>query len=590
MHTRASAVALAVSALLALAACTGTGSGTANGPPGARISSHPTVLPESSARLPNRRPPAPPIPGAKQGGTLTVLSDFGLSTLDPTEAYYTDAVSILSGLMVRSLTQYVYDPASHAMVLVPDLATDLGRSTDHFKTWRFTLRRGVRFENGKLVTPADLKFGIERSFDRATFPGGADYTNAYFLHGGAYQGPYRSPRGYRGVTVHGRTITLRMSRPFPDMPYWGSFPAMSPIPAGSASDPLTYKNHPLATGPYMVKAITPGQSLTLVKNPYWSAATDPGRHQYVDQFDFNVATTSNEIDATMLADKGTAQTTISMYSVQGAHYAQFSETAGDRLVTGTNQCTYLWFPDNQKITDIDVRRALAYAYPYQAAWTADDDIPGVTRLPASNMDPPGVVGRVPYNPLPGHPPGTTDAAMAKKLLTRSGNLGYPIRFAYPSDNPSAVAVKDVLVRALTAAGFTPTAVATSSAAYGSDFQQNPRAPVNVRAGGWCADWASGGAAIPPVIETPGGDNRGFSFNLGAFSQAAVDDRIAAIQLLPLAQQPAAWNALDKTIQTTYFPVVVTGYGGEAMMRGSRVHNDYVDEIYGMPTWKDLWIG
>ena len=27
------------------------------------------------------------------------------------------------------------------------------------------------------------------------------------------------------------------------------------------------------------------------------------------------------------------------------------------------------------------------------------------------------------------------------------------------------------------------------------------------------------------------------------------------------------------IQTRYFPVVVTGYGGVAMMRGSKVHND-----------------
>ncbi len=547
-------------------------------------------MPSGQARDASLSAPAPPIPGAKQGGTLTVLSDFGLSTLDPTEAYYTDTISILSGLMVRSLTQYVYDPASHAMVLVPDLATDLGTPTEDFKTWRFVLRRGVRFENGKLVTPADLKFGIERSFDRETFPGGADYSNAYFLDGSTYKGPYRSSGSYRGVSIRGRTIIIRMSRPFPDMPYWGSFPAMSPIPAGSASDPLTYKNHPLATGPYMIEDITPGQSLRLVKNPYWSAATDPGRHQYLDEFDFNVATTSNEIDATMLADKGTAQTTISMYSVQGAHYAEFADTAGGRLVTGANQCTYLWFPDNQKITDIDVHRALAYAYPYRAAWTAQDEIPGVTRLPASNLDPPAVVGRVPYNPLPGHPPGTTDPAMARKLLARSGNLGYPIRFAYPSDNPSAVAVKDVLVRALTAAGFEPTAVATTSAAYGSDFQQNPRAPVNVRAGGWCADWPSGGAMIPPVLETASNLPQSFSFNLGAFSQAAVDDRIAAIQLLPISKQPAAWNALDRTIQTTYFPVVVTGYGGAAMMRGSQVHNDYVDEIYGMPTWKDLWIG
>ncbi len=63
-----------------------------------------------------------------------------------------------------------------------------------------------------------------------------------------------------------------------------------------------------------------------------------------------------------------------------------------------------------------------------------------------------------------------------------------------------------------------------------------------------------------------------------------------MQRLPLAEQPAAWNALDQLIQTRYFPVVVTGYDGVAMMRGSKVHHDYVDPNFGLPTWKDLWIG
>ena len=46
--------------------------------------------------------------------------------VDPTEVYYTDTASILSGLITRSLTQYMYDPTTKEMILVPDLATDLG--------------------------------------------------------------------------------------------------------------------------------------------------------------------------------------------------------------------------------------------------------------------------------------------------------------------------------------------------------------------------------------------------------------------------------------------------------------------------------
>ena len=50
------------------------------------------------------------------------------TTIDPSEIYYTDTSSIMSGLVTRSLTQYKYDPDTKQMVLVPDLATDLGHA------------------------------------------------------------------------------------------------------------------------------------------------------------------------------------------------------------------------------------------------------------------------------------------------------------------------------------------------------------------------------------------------------------------------------------------------------------------------------
>ena len=57
-------------------------------------------------------------------------------------------------------------------------------------------------ENGQPVTPQDVKYGIERSFDRETFPDGASYSNEYFLDGDTYQGPYTSQGDYNGVTIN----------------------------------------------------------------------------------------------------------------------------------------------------------------------------------------------------------------------------------------------------------------------------------------------------------------------------------------------------------------------------------------------------
>jgi peptide/nickel transport system substrate-binding protein len=329
----------------------------------------------------------------------------------------------------------------------------------------------------------------------------------------------------------------------------------------------------------MFKRYTPEKSLTLVKNPYWDPDTDPGRHQYLDGFEFDFDRDSSKIDEIMLADTGTGQTTLSYENVLAEDYQEFKATASDRLVLGSAPCTFYWNPDNRKITDIRVRRALAYAFPYQELWALNGAIPGVTRIPASNILPPNFPGRLEYNPLPGHTPGTTDPAKAKALLTAAGKLNYPIRF-HPLDS---MAAENVLAQALAKAGFDPKQVDPKDVL-------DPDARLNFRWGGWCTDWPSGNSWFPPVFRSTDIAREGLGSNWAAFSSKEVDNRIDAIPHLLLTEQAPAWNALDKLIQAKYFPVVVTGYGGVAMMRGSKVHNVVDDPTFGMPTWKDIWLG
>ncbi len=588
MRLKKPIVTLSAGLLFALAAC-GGGGGSPSPTAQSTLKNISTGGAAGQGQNPNAQAPAPPIPGAKSGGTVTVLSALGITTMDPTDSYYLNTSAILSGLVTRSLTQYQYDPKTKQMILVPDLATDLGTHSPDFKTWSFTLRSGIKFENGQPVTPADIKYGIERSFDRSTFTLGAQYSNQYFLHGDTYKGPYKSGN-YDGVTIKGMTITIKMAKPFPDMPYWGAFPAMGPIPPGKASDPASYKNHPLATGPYMFKSYTPGQSLTLVKNPYWAANTDPARHQYVNQWNMNFTTDAAKTDQILGSDTGSGKTTLTIDNILAADYQKFSQQDASRLVIGGQPCTFMWYPDNRQITNVDVRRALAYAYPYQAAWAAAGEIQGVTAVPAWNVMPPGVPGRVQYNPLPGHTPGSTDPAKAKALLTKIGKLNYPIKFGYKTDSPESVAVKNVIEQALKTAGFDPQPVASTTANYSTDIVANPKAPVNVRSVGWCSDWPSGATWLPPEFQSTNISTDGFGSNYEAFSNKSVDSQIQKIQLLPLAQQPAAWNALDKQIMTKYFPVVLTSYGGVALMHGSQVQGFNDDTTNGMPTFKDIWVG
>src|SRR6188472_2386354 len=101
MRLKIPLVALSSVGLLALAACGGTGS--SSGP-----SSTPSFNGGDTGNGQNASAKGPvTIAGAQKGGIVTVLTQAGLTTtIDPSEIYYTDTSSIMSGLVTRSLTQY----------------------------------------------------------------------------------------------------------------------------------------------------------------------------------------------------------------------------------------------------------------------------------------------------------------------------------------------------------------------------------------------------------------------------------------------------------------------------------------------------
>ena len=66
----------------------------------------------------------------------------------------------------------------------------------------------------------------------------------------------------------------------------------------------------------------------------------------------------------MLSDNSDSQTAVST-SLGSDKYNDANGQLGERLVQQTSQCVSTLTPDYTKITDINVRKALAYAYPYE---------------------------------------------------------------------------------------------------------------------------------------------------------------------------------------------------------------------------------
>ncbi|MFZ2504583.1 MAG: ABC transporter substrate-binding protein [Nocardioides sp.] len=579
--------ALAGVALLSLAACGGGSSDT----PGDGNAT-PDDFEEASSgfqKNPNAEGPAPDIEGATAGGTLTVYvpGDPGPTTLDPTEGWSVLGNSLQQAWTNRSLTQYLMNPESGEMELVPDLATDLGRPNDDFTEWTFTLRDGVKWENGNPVTADEVAWGIKRSLDSDTFAAGpgTEYSKTYFAGGADYKGPYTDPdAAYDGITVSGNDITIKMSKPFADMDWWGTFMAMGPAPLGDASAPPAYGKKPLSTGPYKIESFRSGEELVLVKNDQWDPATDPARHQYADKIVVKFNQDQNKVDQIMLSGNTDSQAAVVHSGINSANFQKLTTTLGDRLVKQSAQCTSFMAPDYTKITDIRVRKALAYAIPYEEIWLATGEIPNVTRVPANSVMPPGMAGKPDY-----YADGeqfTYNPEKAKALLEEAGvEMPYKLTNVFFEPDPLAKDGQKALVAGMAEAGFELTGIPIEVSPY--DIWLNPddktNAKLNLRGVNWCSDWPSGLTMIPPLLKT------GAAYNTSFFSEAAIDAEMDAISTKPLDEQAAAWGALDEKIGTEFLPLIPTAFRNEMMMYGEKVGNFHGDPSFGAPYYKGLFV-
>ncbi len=576
------ATALAAAALMTLAAC---GGGDGGSTPGTEESFQAGGGAGSAKNAKAEAPMAMPD-SAAQGGTFTVLTSVAPSTLDPTQAYYTDSTAILSDLVTRSLTQFVYDPSSDDMQLVPDMATDLGRPNEDNTEWTFTLRDGLKYEDGTDVKAEDVAYAVKRSFAIAELPDGPTYNTTFFLDGDTYKGPFSDKSDYKGVVVNGNDITIKMRRPFTDMDYYASFPQFTAIPEAK-DNPETYGQHPLATGPYKFSDYKAGTSLSLVKNENWDPDTDPGRIQAVDGWEFKFAQDTAKLENVIINDTGSAQTTLTYDNVSAASYRQMQQEK-DRLVRGTNPCTFMWFLDMTKIKDLKVRQALGWAYPYQDAWKAGGDIVGVTRVPGTAILPPGTAGRKEYQALDGQDGQTTDPEKSKALLKEAGAEGFEIKFLYATDDDQQVAAKDAIVQGLEAGGFKATPIASTTETIRTD-RTDYNSPINVRSSGWCSDWPSGITWFPAqwAGDLVGLEGMPNPANFKVKEMDAEQDRI--LDTLSPEQAVKAWGDFDEKMETTYYPAVNIGYGGVAMIHGSKVGGMANDNVRGMPTFGRMYI-
>ncbi|AZS85261.1 ABC transporter substrate-binding protein [Streptomyces griseoviridis] len=512
--------------------------------------------------------PAPEVAGATKGGTIYSLEQFDMDHLDPAQIYVSTEGAITVPIM-RGLTGYKIDEKG-GVTLVGDAATDAGTSKDGGKTWSFTLKDGLKWEDGSDVTIDDVRHTFERLF--ASFiTEGPRYVQQWLVGGDKYKGPYDG-KSLSSVEVDGKTVTFRLNEPRGDFNYTLAMRGYALVPKKHDTKEK-YDKRPFSCGPYKIESRSIGKSLTYSRNAHWDPKTDSIRNNYPDKYVFEFGFQPLAATDRYIADKGNDQYAVPIFNeVAAERIAQVltNATLKKRVLTQVDTVTYYWPINTTRITDVKVRQAINWAWPHQQLQTIRGG--ASTSEIATTILSPVTPGYEKFDLY-----GTTkkpggDPVKAKALLKEAGKVGQKLVIAYQqSDNAvkQAVAIKN----ALEAAGFTVVNKQIDKSTFYTQIGKIDN-DYDLFAAGWSPDWPNGYSVFYPCWSGENiGDGRS---NYAQLDDTSVNKAInTAATLTDSEKANKAWGAVDRQIMELA-PVVPDYHSIRNWMYGSKVGNVVYD--------------
>ncbi len=515
-------------------------------------------------------------PGTK-GGALSVLMIADFEHLDPQRNYVSSALNF-GRLLYRQLTTYKSEAGPAGTELAPDLATDLGKASDNAKTWTFTLKEGLKYEDGKEILASDIKYGVERSMS-PLIPDGPQYAKQYLEGGKTYKGPYDG-KGLDSIIADDakRTIVFKLAAPHGDFGYTVSLPTFAPVPK-ALDTKVNYDNKVVSSGPYKIDTYARGKSITLSRNTNWG--NDSVRKALPDTIKATFNLDANVIDQRLIASAGEDANAVTIdTSTQPANVARVlnDATVKARSVQGTTGfLRYIALNTQKGVTkNLKVRQAINYAVNKTDQQTARGG-PNAAGDLASTILAPTVGGHKDFNAYDGG--ATGDPTKAKQLLSEAGYpSGFDITIAV-ANVPKGIAQATALQASLAKAGIRAKINQIDSAVYYTTIGNAAKEPEIVFAA-WGPDWPSAGTVIPPLLDgrqiVPEG-NQNFS-QLNDPAVNAEIDRIGAIT----DQEKAAteWGNLDEKIMKEQAPFVPLLNDKAIYLFGKNVKGAFMHAFYG----------
>ncbi len=302
-------------------------------------------------------------------------------------------ITLYDQLVIWDLSSYE-KPAT----IRPGLATAWRTDPADPKRWIITLREGVKFHDGKVLTAEDVVFSYNRAFKNDA---------PEFDNRAAAQARIRMPTIASWRAEGPNTFIIETRTPDSLVPFGMTWVGITHRAAWEAADRSweKYLQRPVGTGPYKLEQFSIRERAVLVRNPdYWEAARIP-KHERLILLPLPEANTrvaalrSNQVD---------------FIEAPPPDAVPSLRQAGFQIVTNTYPHCWTWhlsMVEGSPWRDIRVRRAANLAVDRGGMKTMLGDL----MVEGAGLLPPG-------HPWHGRPsdPVHYDVAAAKKLMTEAG--------------------------------------------------------------------------------------------------------------------------------------------------------------------------
>jgi peptide/nickel transport system substrate-binding protein len=355
--------------------------------------------------------------GPVHGGNLVFNNPQDAQSMDESTVFDNNSIWILEQIM-----QPLYTVTPNGKGVMPWLATGYTAAPNGL-SYTFTLRKGVKFSTGKVMTSADVKWSLEQTMAASA---GWGYIDAAIK---SVDDPTPS------------TVVVNLKYKWAPLLADLSLFANGIVPANyGGKTAAEFYQAPIGTGPFKWDYWHKGSALKLIKNPYY---WQPGK-PYL-----------NSVTWTDVPSDNTRQLQIKGGQAQIDQFPSWSTVSSLKSTPGVNmqlfnstETNYLAFNENVKpFQDVHVRRAISLAINRSAIISA---VLFGNGKPANSLFPP----QVPYYD-PTTPGYQFNLAQAKAQMAQSSvPHGFTTTILIPAGNSDYATISTILQSELKPLGIT----------------------------------------------------------------------------------------------------------------------------------------